>query len=397
MKNKTLGTTLLVIGTSLGGGMLALPSVTASNGFIKASLFLIFAWLVMTLGALLMVEVNLALPRDNNIISMAQKTLGRSGQIVAWIIYLALFYSLLSAYISGGSGVVQALAKPLHLDCPAWLGALIFTALLGGVVWHGIHSMDRLNRLLMSIKFVAYVGLIALIFPHVHLPNLNGGKAIHLFGAMTVMITSFGFAGSVPSFCRYLDYDPKKIRIAVISGSTITLICYLLWDAAVQGSIHAAVLTHNVQSGNAVAGLMTTLSAIANSHSIYLFTHLFISICMFTAFLGVSIGLSDFLVDGMRIKKRRHKPLVYGTTFLPPLMITLFYPHAFIVALSYAGIFCLILLMLMPAMMAWQGRYKKNLHSHYHVWGGQPLVLIEIILGVLLVATAIVVRVHSVN
>ena len=52
MKSRLIGCTLLVIGTSIGGGMLALPVITAAGGFLKSSLLLIFAWLTMTIGAL---------------------------------------------------------------------------------------------------------------------------------------------------------------------------------------------------------------------------------------------------------------------------------------------------------------------------------------------------------
>ena len=54
------------------------------------------------------------------------------------------------------------------------------------------------------------------------------------------------------------------------------------------------------------------------------------------------------------------------------LLIVLFYPGIFISALSYAGIYCVILFVLLPALMASSGRYSKNIaHGEYRVSGGK--------------------------
>jgi tyrosine-specific transport protein len=394
MNNKLLGCTLLVIGTSIGGGMLALPVVTASGGFWKSSLLLIFAWFVMTLGALYMAEVNSWLHQDNNIVSMAKQTLGKIGQVVAWLTYLGLLYALMSAYIAGGSGVVQSLFQLMSVKLASWIAALMFTIILALIVWRGVASVDKTNRALMSVKLIAFLGLVILIAPHINWPQLHGGHAKTLYGAITVVITSFGFAGSVPTFCSYLNYDMKQIRKAILIGSVVTLVAYLVWDAVVQGTILSQTLTRMGNSGNTTEALTQTLSHIASSAWVSSFTHLFTSICMFTSFIGVALGLSDFLADGMGVAKNENKGLVYGVTFIPPLLITLFYPQIFVTALSFAGIFCLILLMLLPALMSWYGRYKREINNKVvHVWGGKLLLRLEIVVAIALVAIAILQKV----
>lgn len=395
MKSRLFGCTLLIIGTSIGGGMLALPVVTAAGGFIESSILLVLAWLVMTLGALYMAEVNSWLHRDNNIISMANKTLGKSGKIVAWITYLALLYALMSAYIAGGSGVVQSLFHLLSVNLPDWIGALLFTAILAMVVWRGVVSVDKTNRFLMSAKFIVFVGLVALIMPHIQWPHLQGGRTKSLYGAITVVITSFGFAGSVPTFCSYLRYDMKQIRKAILIGSSITLVAYIIWDAAVQGAINTTVLSNMATASNTTEELTQGLSNIVQSVWISSFAHLFTSICMFTSFIGVALGLSDFLADGIGVDKQNSKKLVYSVTFVPPLLVTLFYPQIFVTALSYAGICCIILLMLLPALMSWYGRYKKHLNnSVVHVWGGKSLLKVEIMVASMLIIVAILQKIH---
>jgi tyrosine-specific transport protein len=186
-----------------------------------------------------------------------------------------------------------------------------------------------------------------------------------------------------------------QIRKSILIGTGITLVAYLIWDAVIQGTMDAHTLTAMATSGNTTEDLTQGLSTIVRSAWISTFAHLFASICMFTSFIGVALGLSDFLADGMQVKKGESKKLVYGVTFVPPLLITLFYPKIFVTALSYAGICCLILLMLLPALMSWYGRYKKELNNMtVHVWGGKILLKIQIALAVALIIIAILQKIH---
>jgi len=73
--------------------------------------------------------------------------------------------------------------------------------------------------------------------------------------------------------------------------------------------------------------------------------------------------------------------MLYSVTFFPPLFIANHYPHIFITALSYAGVLCAILLILLPAMMAWSGRYIKKCAYGYQVAGGKPLLLSLILIA----------------
>jgi len=87
-KNRLLGAILLVSGTTIGAGMLALPVITGLAGFIPAILIMTAIWLFMMLTAFYLLEVNLRIKDESNLISMMHKTLGRPGEIISWIVYL---------------------------------------------------------------------------------------------------------------------------------------------------------------------------------------------------------------------------------------------------------------------------------------------------------------------
>lgn len=360
LNSKLIGGILLIVGTSIGGGMLALPVAIAEVGFFNSLIFLVFCWAIMTVGALLILEVNLRLPAGSNMVSMARKTLGLPGQVLAWITYLFLLYTLLSAYISGGSDVLQGILQSAGISIPSYLTAIVFTVVFSQVVYHGIRAVDYVNRGLMFGKLAVYVLLVLIISPHVSLAMLSGGHAKAITGSLMILVTSFGFASIVPSLREYFHDDVTKLRHVIIYGSLIPLFCYIIWDAVIMGVIAregSDSLMSLMQTAHATSGLTHALSQAVNSQWITNFFSFFTSICMVTAFLGVSIGLFDFLADGLNMKKsgiQGKSTLVL--TFLPPLFIVLINPGIYLHALSYAGICCVILLLLLPTAMTWQAR-----------------------------------------
>lgn len=394
MNNKLIGGILLIIGTSIGGGMLALPIATVQLGFINAFLFLIICWAVMTASSLLLLEVNLWHPVNSNLITMAKTTLGRFGQIIAWITYLLLLYALLSAYVAGGGDFLQNFLNGFHIKINSKLSICLFAFLLSLVVYKGIRSVDYVNRGLMFSKLAATGLLVICIFPFVSIDNLlTPEKLLHLPGfiaSITVIITSFGFAVIVPSLRSYFKNNTQQLRKAILIGSFIPLVCYILWELVIMGVIPSQgplSLTLMAHSGHASSDLIKALSQLLHKPLINFLAKTFTAICLATSFLGVALSLFDFLSDGFAIKKTSiNKLMIYVFTFIPPLIIANHYPNAFIKALSYAGVLCVILLIMLPSMMVWSGRYIKNCASGYRVTGGKYLLTFLLTMSFLLIA-----------
>jgi tyrosine-specific transport protein len=391
---KVAGGVLIVVGTSIGGAMLALPIATAGSGFIASSIMLFACWLIMTLSAFFILEVNLWLPQRNNMISMAKATLGRAGEVTAWLSYILLMYALLAAYISGGSAVFGDLLGLVGIKIPQSLSTILFVAIFSFIVYLGIKHVDYSNRALMTVKMGALFILIFFTFPYLDPAKLVGGDPKLLMGSITVMMTSFGFATIVPSLRSYFEDDVKKLRLTILIGSLIPLICYILWDFAILGSLPREGengLMAIMQKGGSTTDLTNSLSFYLQNNSITGFAHLFTAICVMTSFLCVSLGLSDFLADGLKVEKKgKGNLIVYAATFLPSLIIVLFYPSIFVKALSYAGIFCVMLVVLLPALMVWSGRYCKKFDtSRYQVMGGKLPVILIMLVGLAIVALGV--------
>ncbi|WP_028389257.1 amino acid permease [Legionella fairfieldensis] len=391
MKSRFIGGILLIVGTSIGGGMLALPVANAATGFWQSSLFLLLCWAIMTLGALFILEANLYLPPGKHMISMAAATLGPPGLLTAWLSYMFLLYTLISAYISGGADIFGHLFTQIGFAISEWQASLLFTVFFGLIVYGGIRCVDFINRGLMFGKLAVYFILVLLIVPHVQLSKFEGGNYRYITSTIMILITSFGFAIIVPNLRDYFNDDIKTLKKVVFIGSLIPLLCYLAWDAVIIGSLPS-------QGSEGLIALMNnerTTSALANSLSntiqnpvISSLFNFFTSICMLTAFLGVSLCLISFLADGLSLEQRGKQGIIlFLLTFLPPLLIVIYYPGAYMRALGYAGMFCVILLLLLPALMTYCGR--KKFFPVYKVPGGKTTQWIVIIFSVALLVNAI--------
>lgn len=381
MNSKLIGGILLVVGTTIGAGMLALPVATAQLGFWGSLVLLVACWAVMTSCAFLFLEVNLWLPPNSNLVSMAGATLGKAGQGVAWVVYLVLLYSIICAYIAGGGDLFHYILATSGIQISQGLSSILFTAIFGSVVYFGIRSVDYVNRGLMFGKLGALLLLICLILPFITSTNLSSGEFKHIIApsSLTVTAVSFGCLMIIPSLRTYFGADVKTLRKAILIGTLIPLVCYIAWDMVIMGVIPldgTPGLRPMLNSNSTNSDLVAALTSILHKDNVTMITKFFTSICMATSFLSVSLSLSDFLSDGFNVKKQGFSgnALIMGTTFIPPIALVLFYPNAFLLGLQFAGISVFILMILLPPLMAWVGRYRLDFApTHYQVPVNKPM------------------------
>jgi tyrosine-specific transport protein len=363
--NKILGSALISIGTSIGAGILALPMVSAASGFLLSAALIIGIWVVITLSALLVLEVNLACPRLScSFDSMTQKTLGKSWRIIVWVTLLCMHYALLAAYSSGATVLLNSLFHNLAgVVLPNWVSAILFVGTLGGAVFWGTRVVDYTNRLFISVKGLLLIASIVLLMPHVDLAKIIGQQATlnskYLGNAAPIFLGAFGFLATIPSLRIYVGDKRKELRLIILCSTTVPLLIYLLWLLVNLGVVplvgNANSFAAIKAAGGSVAQLIDTITAIVKSDWLTVALRGFSNISMTTSFLGVALGLFDFLADGCkRVDTRLGRLQTALLTFVPPLIFALFYPRGFIVALGYAAVFMAVLEVIMPALMAYK-------------------------------------------
>lgn len=393
---KLFGGVLLVSGTCIGAGMLALPVSTAAGGFYWTTSFFIGIWLMMTLSAFFMLEVALWHQEETNLISMAHQTLGRWAEVVAWLVYVCFLYSLMTAYTAGGTDIAASVLEPLGV--PLWLIKPLFVGFFASVVYFGAHSVDLVNRGFMMGLVIAYFGLAILGISEVQPHYFQDGQGKYLIAAMPLMVTSFGFHLLIPSLKTYFNNDVKRLRLSIFLGSLVPLFVYLIWEFIVLGVIPTQGdngLIDMLNKQQPVSLLISQLSTVVESKWVGGFAKVFTFFAIISSFIGVSLGLFDFFADGLSIQKStKGRLLLVSLTFGPPALLAWSSKEGFLIALSYAGVFAAILLVIYPALMTYVGRYKRQLVREYEVIGGKALPLLAIGFGGLIIVIQILHRLN---
>ncbi len=350
--SKILGGSLLVAGTTIGVSLLALPATTGLTGFFPSVGLFIFFWLIMLLSGFFFIEVSLLFKGQTNLISMAQKMLGSWGKIISWIVYLLLCYSLIAAYISSIEQLILSSIPP-SLTPPIWFLKILLPLIFAPIIYLGTTGVDWINRVFMIGLMASYLLILVLTPTHMVPSNLLYVNLSPFILAVPVILSSFGYHIIIPTLTTYMNHDKRSLYLAIIIGSILALLINIFWQLISLGTVPVEgnlSLMSTLSSGQPIT---ITISKIINRPLITSVASSFAFFAVITSFMGVSLSLSDFLIDGFKIKKTwEGKVLANLLTFVPPLIFVFSSSKAFYVALEYAGACVAILLVLIPALMA---------------------------------------------
>lgn len=362
-EGSVLGGILLIAGSCIGAGMLALPVITGIGGFVPSVGMFFLSWLFMTSTGLLLLEANLAIGHDLSLISIAEKTLGKGGKALCWILFLFLFYSLSIAYISASGSILQTITADLiGIELPAWLGSLFFTVFFATILYIGTRQVDYVNRFLMIGLVISYLVLVVLGSFHINLAYLTVRNWKYAIAALPVLVISFGFHNMIPSLAMYMKGDVKRLRITVLAGSVIPLLIYVAWELVILGIIPLEGRGGLMQALDRGEAATQALRFVVGRSWINTVSQAFALFAIITSFLAQSLSLVDFLGDGLKIPKIGFgRVSLVLLTIIPPLTFSFLYPGIFIKALNFAGGFSAVILFgVMPVLMVWVIRYKRK-------------------------------------
>ncbi|OLQ84970.1 tyrosine transporter TyrP [Vibrio ponticus] len=387
-KSKVMGSTLIIAGTTIGAGMLALPLASAGIGFSTSLVIMVFLWALMAYTALMMVELHQHADSQATLHTLAMQILGKRGKWLASFAMLFLFYSLCAAYIAGGGAQFgQRVAQWTGIEMTGASGTVLFTAIVAAVVVIGTATVDKVNRVLFTLKLIAMASVLLFLAPNVtqsYLLSMPIEQGL-VVAAIPVIFTSFGFHGSIPAIVRYLDGDTISLRKAIVIGSAIPLVIYVFWQLVTLGVVSQSELLENQGLSALIGQLSTTVQQSSIAQAIGIFADL----ALLTSFLGVSLGLFEFLGDSM--SKKHSSRIVTGlVTFLPPMGFALFYPQGFITALGYAAIALAILAIFLPVVMVLKARTAYT-DANYQVAGGKAGVMACAFAGVIIVSAQLLI------
>jgi len=334
---------------------------------------LIACWAFMYWTAMLILEASLRFKDGESFLTMAQKALGPWGAGITWCFFLLLFYTLQAAYLSGsGRIMIDALEGFLRIQLPPFFDILPLLVIFAPFMYFGISVVDRLNRYLMIGMLMSYIIIISWLLPGVQPQLLSYSNWSFSLLSFSVIVTSFGYQVIIPSLVTYLDRHIPSIKKCLFFGSLIPLLVYVFWNLVMLGSL-------SVEGNNGLAHAFSMdlpLSKLLRIHTHHDFVgalaRSFSIFAIVTSFLGVSQGIFDFLKDGVKASGSPKKTLLaFLLTFIPPACLIIFLESSFMRLIEYAGAMASIILGIIPIVIVWQLRKRRDVYVEYRAPGNK--------------------------
>lgn len=373
---KLIGSILIVAGTTIGAGMLAMPIISANVGFLFMSFILFCIWFAMFYTSVLLVNVYRYNSPEDGLNTLTTKYLGKPGAYITGLSMLTLMYALTSAYIAGGGDILRTnLKQLLHLEVSPQLSAILFTLLFGGIIAFGTRAVDYSTKVVFSIKILCLCLVLGLLLPHIEMAYLAyiPQSPLPVLATIPIIFTSFGFSVVIPSLVKYLDGNLRQLKWVFFIGSIIPLLLYLIWELTILGNIESSVFSEILKNNAGLEGLLVSIKEINSSPFIKIAFTIFAAAAILTSFWGVALALNDYIKDLAKDRpKIKRNVSAFILTFLPPILFALFYPDGFVIALGYASISLVVLALIIPMLMLQKAKKiagEKTLILQYIIYG----------------------------
>ena len=360
--NKQITSILLVAGTCIGAGMLALPMALAKLGVVPSLVIMFAIWFLTYYPSLVSVELNLHSERGLSLGLLGQKFSGKIAEIIGETSVKLLSYALLAAYIYGGSSIIHKLIGA------GWSNFAIQTILSIGIVIL-LLCPTRIISKINNIAFIGFLGLFFLLMvkiincvdyhnvPWSVAPNFGNISAI-----ATIVFTSFGYQVIFHSLRDYCGKDVPMLKRAFFYGSIIPMIVYMVWTCGVLCVIHKSnreffglMLNGKIEVGD----LIQELSVIFKFSKLQVIIWWLSIFTILTSIIGVGLGLTESYTLGLQDKIKCPRFIATLATVLPAYGISAIVPNAFIKTLSFAGAILVVIAILLPTYLFFKAKIQQ--------------------------------------
>jgi len=225
-----LNAAFLVAGTTIGGGFLALPSVVSPSGFYPSAIALIGVWGFFLAQSFVLVECINRTKYDSKdatppgVAGAANSVFGKKGEIAIGILLTILIEATLVSQISR-AGMLFANYR---------LGCLVSTASIAALVFgpkSGIMFASKANAALTSLFLLSTLSVFGCGFGIADWSKLglsNNWSSVP--AALPSFLQLLVYGEIIPTVCQILKYNTRRIKMAIILGSFMTLCLQIGWS-----------------------------------------------------------------------------------------------------------------------------------------------------------------------
>ena len=352
-KHKLLMASFTLVGTIVGAGILGIPYVVAKAGLLYGFLLIILIGLAFLFLNLFAGEVVLRTKTQHQLTGYAEKYLGKTGKKFMALSMFVNIYGALTAYLIGEGTTLHAIFK---FGSPM-LYTLIFFTICFIIIYSGVKATGKMELFLISTLLLVVI-LIAIFSWN----NINGDyftKFNPAFFFVPYGVVLFALMGSpaIPEMQEVLGKDKKLMKKAIIIGSLIPIVLYLVFTLIITGVVgleQFEVLKPNER--------IATVALSIYSHPVLgILANILAVLSMFTSFLTLGLALFEVYHLDYNLSKK----LSLGLTFIFPLIIVFLNLTSFIVILGITGVIAGGLDGVLVMLMYWKAKKLGNRKPEY--------------------------------
>ncbi|OGF30029.1 hypothetical protein A2533_01510 [Candidatus Falkowbacteria bacterium RIFOXYD2_FULL_35_9] len=353
-----------LVGTIIGAGILGIPYVVARLGFWPGLIVIVVLGISSLLINLMIAEIMLRTRFRHQIGGLVKKYIGVNWEHIASFGMIIGAYGGLTAYLIGEGQVLAALFGQAENSIVfSWI-FFIFSAL---ILFIGLKLIKALEFWMVLLVVIVVVFIGAFSLPQLQIANFQTVDLSQAIVAYGVLLFAFGGTGAIFSVKEILAGDKKMIKPAIIIGSVLPIIVYILFALFVVG------VTGMSTTEVATVGLGNALG-----NKVVIMGNLFAVLVMGSSFLTVGIGLKQLYQYDYKLPAW----LAWILVIVVPLLIFLFISHNFIEVISLAGSLTFGVVGVLVVFAFWGAKNKGdqkpafNLPKFYLVGSGLVLLFL---------------------
>ena len=367
MQKKT-GAILLVAGTCIGSGMIALPMSFARIGIIPSVFLMFVMWGIIYYSAILNLELNLQAGKAMNLGSLAKKFSGNIAKIIGTSCHKILSFSLVAVYIYASTSL---LTKMMDFEDNSFLLiATIFSLFSFILMILPIKFIDYVNRVLFIMLMTIILFLVLGLITRVNWSNLplfgSGYNKISSWVFITpIAFSAFGFHGSLATIINYCDNERDILKKVFLWGCFIPSIVYIVWTLSIMAVIYNEnhVLFLKMQLEKVEVGeVVSALVAIIKNNNIQIIVWWISLLAIVTSLIGVGASLREsiqnIILEKFNVRKSSQVIAAFLTIF-PSYIMAIWIPNAFLKILGFAGMILVVIAILLPIYLLSKINPKK--------------------------------------
>jgi len=368
---KILHSSLLVAGTSIGAGLLALPMTSVNIGIGLLTVTILLMLFVSYHTSMMVVRLNEIYQTPASVVDIAKK----HGDKLTFGMLSASFYGLsfavLTAYFSGLADTVSKNWSLNYNGVVIACGIGLFLCLcLKETVFANLNSVFVLLLVGIISASVFTIGFSnvpsELLFAS---PQWN---EIPTF--LPVIFCSFVMQMICPHVYAYLEHDVRKVRFAIFIGLLLIVTVYLSWTVCVLTKIFESSpeFFQQMQAHRVSVGELTKFLCKASGSDVIETLLKFLTVFgITTSAIGVAVGMMHAL--GTHMPKSAARIVICFV----PTVINFLCPNAFVAIFAIVGVICTVFTVFGPYRLLKTNRERISVPYCICWWVGAAVVICE--------------------